>query len=126
MGVISIMETNSKYYQEIINKLEKLSRKTYLIQFLLGFQVVMFIVLMLLIFFSLFELITNLNSSLRTFLFYLAIVVMSGSAAYLLLIPFLRYFKLFRNESYQQVAKNVGKHFPNVKDDLLNSMQIVS
>ena len=120
------MGTNSKYYQEVISKLEKLCKKKYVLQFLLGFQVVMFITLMFLTFFSLFELIANLNSSFRTFLIYLAIVVISGSTAYLLLIPILRYFKLLRKESYQQVAKNVGEHFPDVRDDLLNSMQLVS
>jgi len=97
-----------------------------MVQFLIGFQVVMFIALMFLTFFSLFELIASLNSSFRTFLIYFAIVVTSGSAAYLLLIPLLRYFKLFRKESYQQVAKNVGEHFPDIHDDLLNSMQLVS
>lgn len=97
-----------------------------MVQFLIGFQVIMFIALMFLTFFSLFELIASLNSSFRTFLIYFAIVVTAGSAAYLLLIPLLRYFKLFRKESYQQVAKNVGEHFPDIHDDLLNSMQLVS
>jgi Domain of unknown function (DUF4175) len=120
------METNTKYYQEVIGKLEKLCKKKYLVQFLLGFQVVMFIALMFLTFFSLFELAANLNSSFRTFLIYLAIIVVSGSTAYLLLIPVLRFFKLFRKESYQEVAQDVGQHFPNVQDDLLNSMQLVS
>jgi hypothetical protein len=120
------MGTESKYYQEVIGKLEKLCKKKYVIQFLLGFQVLMFMALMFLTFFSLFELIAGLNSSFRTFLIYLAIVVIAGSTAYLLLIPLLRYFNLFRKESYHHVAKNVGEHFPDVQDDLLNSMQLVS
>ena len=97
-----------------------------MVQFLIGFQVIMFIALMFLTFFSLFELIASLNSSFRTFLIYFAIIVTSGFVAYLLLIPLLKYFKLFRKESYQQVAKNVGEHFPDIHDDLLNSMQLVS
>ncbi|UCH66557.1 MAG: hypothetical protein JSW63_05375 [Ignavibacterium sp.] len=120
------MGTDSKYYQEVIGKLERLCKKKYVLQFLLGFQAVMFIALMFLTVFSLFEMIAGLNSSSRTFLIYLVIVFVAGSTAYLLLIPLLRYLKFFRKESYHQVAKIVGENYPDVHDDLLNSMQLVS
>ena len=126
MGVITVMSKNSTYYLEIIGKLEKLCRKKYLSHLFTGVQLVLFAILLILTIFSFVEIVAHLNSSLRTFLFFFALFVISGAFLYLVLIPLLQFFKLFRQESYYQVANDVGAHFPKIKDDLLNSMQLVS
>ena len=120
------MGTNGKYYDEIISKLEKLCRKKYLGGILSGVVAIVLITIIAFTLFTLFELIAHLNSTPRTVLFFVGLLIAAAVFIYLLFLPLLRYFKLLRNESYFQVAKNVGDHFPDVKDDLLNSMQLVS
>lgn len=120
------MGTGSKYYLEVIGKLEKYCKKKYLAVIIIGIQFILMITLVLITMFSLLELAANFNSLARTVLFYIGAAIVGGLTVYLLLIPFLQYFKVLRKESYQEVAENVGKHFPDVKDELLNSMQLVS
>lgn len=120
------MGTKGKYYDEIIDKLEKLCRKKYLGGILSGVFAVVLVSIIAFTLFSLFELIAHFNSTLRTVLFFTGIFIVAGVCTYLLFLPLLRYFNLLRDESYFQVAKNVGNHFPDVKDDLLNSMQLVN
>ena len=124
LGVISIMGTSSKYYNDVISKLESYCQKKYLLHVIIGLQIALIIAIAVFTVFSLFELISHLNSFLRTFVFYLTFAVIGGSIIYLLIIPVLRYFKLFRNESYFNVAGKIGEHFPEIKDDLLNTMQL--
>ena len=120
------MGTNSKYYNEVISKLEGYCQKKYLLHVMIGLQLALIIAIAVFTVFALLELVSHLNSSLRTFVFYLTVAVIGGSSIYLLLIPVLRYFKFFRNESYLNVAGKIGEHFPEIKDDLLNTMQLVS
>jgi len=79
------MSKNSTYYLEIIGKLEKLCRKKYRSHLFTGVQLLLFIILFILTIFSLVELVTHLNSSLRTFLFFFALFVISGVLLYLVL-----------------------------------------
>ncbi len=120
------MGTESKYYREILNKLEAFIRKEQFQFILLGLQVFVLAVVANFTFYSLLELIANFNSIVRTVLFLLLILLASGIFTYLIIIPALRFFGLFRKASYNQAAQEVGKNFPEIKDDLLNSMQIVS
>ena len=120
------MGTNGTYYNEIIGKLEKLCRKKYLGGIFSGIVAVVLVLIIAVTLFSLFELIAHLNSTTRTVLFFTGLFIVAGVCAFLLILPLLRYFNLLRNESYFQVAKNVGDNFPDVKDDLLNSMQLVN
>ena len=120
------MGTDSKYYREVIIKLERYCQKKYLLQVMIGLLIVLLIAIVVFTVFALLELIAHSNSSLRTFIFYLTVAVIGGTIVYLLLIPVLRYFKFFRNESYFKVAGKIGEHFPEIKDDLLNTIQLVS
>ena len=120
------MGTNGKYYDAIIGKLEKLCRKKYLRGILSGIVAVLLVFMTAFTLFTLFELIAHFNSAPRTVLFYGGLLIIVAAGIYLLFLPLLRYFNLLRNESYFQAAKNVGDHFPDIKDDLLNSMQLVN
>ena len=120
------MGTNGKYYDEIIGKLEKLCRKKYLGGILSGVVAVLLVFIIVFTLFTLFELVSHLNSAPRTVLFFMGLLIVAAVCIYLLFLPLLRYFNLLRSESYFQVAKNVGDHFPDVKDDLLNSIQLVN
>lgn len=117
---------NTSFYKEIINKLELLIKKEYAALFLKGLLLTSIIILAVFTFFSLIELAANLKSLVRTILFFIFIITAIGSVSYLILIPLLKYFNVFKKWDYFYSANKVGKYFPEIKDDLLNAMQLVS
>ena len=46
------------------------------------------------------------------------------SVSILFVIPLLKYFKLLSKPNYDDVAKKIGSNFPDVKDELLNVLQL--
>jgi hypothetical protein len=120
------MGSNSKFYQEIISKLEALVRKEFFLYALLGIQAAVIIGLSLFLSFALIEFLFNTASSVRTVLFFLFLLFFLSGFLFLFIVPLLKSFNLFRRTDYYKVAGDVGKSFPDVKDDLLNAMQLVS
>jgi len=120
------MGTDSKYYREILNKLERFVRKEHTHIILSGIQLMLIAVVANFTFFTFVELISNLNSAFRTILFFLFLLLTISAFAYLVLLPLLRYFKLFRKETYFDAAKRAGSYFPSLKDNLLNAIQLVT
>lgn len=120
------MGSDSKYYQEILKKLEGFIRKDYLQFLLFGIQAFVAAVLINFTFYAFLELIANFNSPVRTILFILFVLAAIGLLFYFLIKPFIKYIGTIRKENYFNAAQRVGIKFPEVKDELLNSMQLVS
>ena len=117
---------DSGYYKEIINKLEKLTKKEYILVALLGIQISLIVSVAVFVLFSFSEMIGHFSSAVRTVLFFIFLVFLVGSFLYLFILPLFKYFNIFRKTNYHNVADKVGKNFPFIKDDLLNAMQLVS
>jgi hypothetical protein len=117
---------NTSFYKEILSKLESLIRKEYFVLFLKGTLISLLLILSLFVFFSLIESLSYFKSTVRTILFFVLLLVSIGSIGYLILLPLFKYFNVFKNRDYFYSANKVGKHFPEVKDDLLNALQLVS
>ncbi len=117
---------NSVFYKEIINKLELLIKKEYFVLILTGLAITLIVLIAGLTFFSLIEFIGNFNSIVRTVLFFVLLVATLGTISYLIVLPLSKYFNVFKKWDYFYSAAKVGKHFPEIKDDLLNAMQLVS
>ncbi|MFI5236495.1 MAG: DUF4175 family protein [Ignavibacteriales bacterium] len=120
------MGKESKYYNELVQKLEGFLKKELLQLILFGIQVFVLIVLTNFIFYSFLELVANFNSTIRTLLFILLVLLTLGLFIYLLLKPSLKYFAIIRNRFYYNAAVKVGENFPDIRDDLINSMQLIS
>ncbi|NNG26382.1 MAG: hypothetical protein HKM87_02550, partial [Ignavibacteriaceae bacterium] len=120
------MGTDSKYYREIITKLERFIRKEHIHIILSGIQLMLVVAVASFTFFTFIEWIANLNSAFRTILLFLFLLLSISALGFLVLLPLFRYFKLFRKETYFEVAKRAGKFFPSLKDNLLNAMQLVT
>ncbi len=120
------MGSESKYYLELLKKLEGFIRKDYLQFLLFGIQAFIAAVLLNFTFYSFLELIANFNSIVRTVLFILFILLALGLLFFFLVKPILKYVSTIRKETYFDAAVKVGTNFPEVKDELLNSMQLVS
>jgi hypothetical protein len=126
MGIIAIMGSESKYYTELLKKLEGFIRKNYLQLLLFGTQVFVAAVLINFTFYAFIELAANFSSAARTVLIVLFILAALGLLYVLLIKPLIRYIGKIRKETYFDAAVKVGTSFPEVKDELLNSMQLVS
>lgn len=60
----------------------------------------------------------------RTVLFYSYLAVLFYSVAFLVASPLLKLFRLGKVISYEEASEIIGDHFPQIKDKLLNTLQL--
>ncbi len=120
------MGEDSKYYKEIIDKLERLVRKEYTLFASIGIQGTVLIAALTFTTFVTIESLAGFSSAVRTAMFAILIAITATALLFLFIIPLLKRFNVFRNTDYHRTAQKVGKGFPSIKDDLLNAMQLVS
>ncbi|MDR3611827.1 MAG: hypothetical protein P4L27_14755 [Ignavibacteriaceae bacterium] len=120
------MGTDSNYYKEIISKLERLTRKEYTFFASLGIQASVLTGIAIFVLFAFLEMLFHFSSAVRTVLVLFFLVITIGALGYLFIFPLLKYFNIFRKTDHFKTAGKVGNNFPEVKDDLLNAMQLIS
>ncbi len=120
------MGSDSKYYKEIIDKLEQLIKREYAYFASIGIQKALIIGISVFTLFSLVEMIAHFSSIVRTILFIIILASSIGFITAFFILPILKHFKIFRKTDYFKTAEKIGNHFPEIKDELLNSMQLVS
>ncbi len=120
------MSKESTYYKEIIDKLSQLKKKEYTLFAYIGIQASFLIGLILFVFFSLLELIGNFSPAVRTYFFFFTLLVFLFALSFLFIIPLLKYSGIIGKTDFFGTASKVGKSFPNIKDDLVNAMQLAS
>lgn len=111
-------------YQILIHKLDSFIRKYYKNQIIKGF---IYSISALLVFFlsiTLLEYFAWLGTTARTILFYLYLTISFLIVFKLILIPVFKLFRIGKIISHQQAASIIGKHFNNVEDKLLNTLQL--
>ncbi len=111
-------------YDLLIEKLDQFIRKYYINQLIRGVLYCMAIVLVLFLLISLAEHYFHFGTGVRKTMFYSFIGISLFSITGLILLPLLRYFKLGQVISHEQAASIIGDHFGNVKDKLLNILQL--
>jgi hypothetical protein len=111
-------------YNILITKLDEFIRKYYrnlLIRggiFFLALMVVFFLIVILLEYFGRF------NTMTRAVIFY-AYIAINGLVLWkLVLVPLFRLLRIGRMISYEEAAKIIGSHFPEISDKLLNTLQL--
>ena len=115
---------SSSSFNILILKLDEFIRKYYTNQLIRG---VIYSTGALIVFFlltSIIEFVGHLGITGRTFLFYAYI----GCALFLLirfiLIPIFHLIRIGKVISYEQAAEIIGKHFSDVRDKLINTLQL--
>lgn len=115
-------------YQILIQKLDEFIRKYYINHLIRGTLYSVAILGALFIMFSVLEhyVFTSSISSIgfRKTLFYSFLGISGLSLGWLIFRPLVNYFKLGKVISHEQAAGIVGNHFTNVKDKLLNVLQL--
>jgi len=111
-------------YNILIQKLNKFIRKYYVNQILRGgiWFVTVFAVFFL--FINAFEYFSWSNTIVRTILFYVYLAVNLFILARLVIIPLLKLLRIGKLINDEEAAIIIGEHFPEVKDKLVNTIQL--
>lgn len=111
-------------YDLLISKVNEFIQKFYLNKLLRGTIYAAALLLGCYLFLFLFVYYTNPGIAVKTVLFFSFLLAALLIIAILIIKPALSYFKLGKNLSIQQAALLIGDHFFNVKDKLLNTLQL--
>lgn len=111
-------------FRDIQDKLEAFIKKYYTNDLIKG--IIMFFAIGLLYFLItlLVEYALWLNSTLRTILFWVFIVVELALFVRFIVRPLTKLFKLQKGINYKEASIIIGAHFPEVNDKLLNVLQL--
>lgn len=118
------MNSSSSNYQFLLAKLDGFIRKYYKNQAIRGAFYFSTGLLATYILFTLLEYNFYFSTSLRAVLFYSFIITNAFVFCLLVLKPLLAYYSLGQIISHQKAAEIVGNHFSEIKDKLLNTLQL--
>lgn len=108
----------------IIDNLDKFIRKYYKSRLIKGVLYAVALLLMLFLAMVILEHFGFFSVAVRTVLFWIYVVAMAVVIWCYVFTPLLKMFKLGKVISYEEAASIVGAHFPEVKDKLLNLLQL--
>ncbi len=118
------MSVNNVSYSQLIEKLDQFIRKYYTNKFIKGSLFTIAIVLGVFLAFSLLEYYFYFSTSVRKLLFYSFLGTTIGGFGFWIIDPLSKYFKLGTTISHEDAAVIIGDHFGDVKDKLLNILQL--
>lgn len=114
------------FYLNILSRLRQVNNKRNLFNAFDGF--LKFVVVFTVIFFItvLFESIFFFESTVRTIFFFLSITAASIFFLIKVIFPLLKNINAFSNFDLNEIANYVGGKYPDIKDDLLNAVQLIN
>ena len=112
------------YFDEIKLKLEQFIRRYYLSALIKGAMLFFGFGLLYAFFWIIVESFFWFSSIARAFVFWSLVFFETVLFLKLLLIPFLRYLRIRSGINHQEASKIIGDFFPEVKDKLLNTIQL--
>ncbi len=115
---------NRDNYQLLIGKLDEFIRRYYINQLIRGTLYSVGLILLLFLAVNLLEHYFYFSTTGRKLLFFSFLGISLSAIAMWILIPLLHYFRLGQVISHEQAATIIGQHFTNVKDKLLNILQL--
>ncbi|MFM7023025.1 MAG: DUF4175 family protein [Flavobacteriales bacterium] len=114
----------SNQFEILRLKLDEFIRKYYKNQLLKGGLYTAIIVLSFFLFTVFAEYFGRFETGVRTFLFYSLIVVFAFVLFRFFILPLSRLYKWSKTLSYEEAAKILSGHFSEMKDKLLNALQL--
>ena len=114
----------SENYELLIGKIDTFIRKYYFNNLLRGLIFLGAGLFSAYVIITVSEYYGNFSSALRTFLFYFFILLNIGLIIWLILPSLLAWLKLGKTITHDQAAEIIGKHFTDVSDKLLNTLQL--
>jgi len=111
-------------YQILIEKLDRFTRKFYVNQLIRGALYSVGLILAAFILMNLLEHQFFFGKTGRKALFFSFVGISAAALIYWVFMPLLHYFRLGKVISHERAAEIVGEHFTDVKDKLLNILQL--
>jgi hypothetical protein len=118
------MKSTHNEYNLLIQKLDQFIRKYYKNKMIRGAIYALALILATYLLIILLEYFGRFSIMVRTFLFWLFVISASLVLIRFFIIPLTKMFRLGKVISHVQAAQIIGKHFPNVQDKLLNTLQL--
>jgi hypothetical protein len=111
-------------YQVLIDKLDQFIRKYYVNKLIKGSLYTVAVVLGMFLAYAALEYYFYFGTGVRKFFFYSFIATTAVGLGYWVFNPLFRYFKLGKTINHEDAALIIGDHFTDVKDKLLNILQL--
>jgi len=111
-------------YDILIEKLRQFILKYYKNQIIKGILLSVALIISFFLLINLIEYFAWSNTVMRTGLYYSFFTTTLLVLGYYVLIPVLRMFNMGNTLSYEEASKIIGRHFPEVSDKLLNTLQL--
>lgn len=111
-------------YDHLIGKINVFIRKYYFDSFLRGLIFLGAGLFSAYVVITVSEYFGNFNTVFRSLLYYFFILLNVGLASWLILPPLLALLKIKSTLTHNEAAEIIGKHFNNVNDKLLNTLQL--
>ncbi|WP_183561686.1 DUF4175 family protein [Mucilaginibacter sp. SP1R1] len=115
---------SSENYDVLIDKINIFIRKYYFNNFLRGLILLGAGIFTAYVVITLSEYFGNFNTIFRTILFYFFILLNVGLICWLILPSLLAWLKLSHSLTHDEAAEIIGRHFHDVNDKLLNTLQL--
>jgi hypothetical protein len=115
---------SAENYEVLIDKINVFIRKYYFNNFLRGLIFLGAGLFSAYVVITLSEYFGNFNVVFRSILFYFFILLNIGLVCWFILPPFLAWLKLGHSLTHDEAAEIIGKHFHDVNDKLLNTLQL--
>ncbi|WP_426669811.1 DUF4175 family protein [Mucilaginibacter sp. McL0603] len=114
----------SENYELLIGKIDTFIRKYYFNNLLRGLIFLGAGIFSAYVIITVSEYYGNFNTAFRTFLFYFFIFLNLGLILWLIIPSLLAWLRLGKTITHDQAAEIIGKHFTDVSDKLLNTLQL--
>lgn len=108
----------------LIEKLDRFIRKYYLNRMLRGLLYSLALIVGAYLLITALEAVGRFSSAVRTVLFWTFTGLTASVLLIYIILPLLKLFRLGSIISYEEASGIVGNHFPDVKDKLLNTLQL--
>ncbi len=109
---------------ELLDKLDEFIRKYYKNRLIRGLIFFIGSALSFFLIVSLLEYFGRFSTGVRTFLFYSFILFTAYILYRFILIPLLKLYRIGERLNYETASQIIGQHFSNIKDKLLNTLQL--
>ncbi len=116
--------SSTENYALLIDKINVFIRKYYFNRFLRGLIFLGAGLFSAYVVITVSEYFGNFNTLFRSLLFYFFIFLNIGLIAWLIVPPMLAWFRFGKSLTHDQAAEIIGKHFSDVSDKLLNTLQL--
>ncbi|HHE65208.1 MAG TPA: DUF4175 domain-containing protein, partial [Bacteroidetes bacterium] len=108
----------------IIDKLDRFIRRYYINRLIKGVLFFLGITIAFILLIDITEYVFRFGTLGRKIIFFGSVFTLLAILFIYVINPILKYFKLGKRIDYQMASDIIGKHFPNVQDKLLNTLQL--